>query len=520
MRAAIEAGIGLLPEERKRDGIVPGRPITSNVGLPSLGRFAPAGMVRRRALRDETQEMMQRLDLGRSRSTGRSATSAAATSRRRSSAAGSWRGQILLFDEPTRGIDVGAKAEIYNLIEALAAEGRGIIVVSSELPEILRLADRVLVMREGRISASLERDQLSEEAIVAHAIPQSRTRRRPQPNPARKPHKPHKGGYHGNDTRNGRRYRALRPLSRFELRDAGTLIGLVLIFVIFSALAPTFLTAPNLLNILQQSSINACIALGMTLVIISGGIDLSVGPTAAMAAVTAASLLTGGAPIVVAIGGALLIGALAGAINGALIAYGGLQPFIVTLGTLSLYRASALIYTGGNPIFGLPPEFRTLFNSAIFGVPSAVVIVGVIAFIIWVVLNKTPLGEYLMAVGGNSEAAYISGVPVAMTKIAAYVISGVLAAVASLILIGRLGAAEPTLGNLWELDAIAAAAIGGASLMGGKGSVVGTILGAIILGSLRNGLTLLNVQAFYQLLATGLIIIAAMLVDRATRGRG
>ena len=151
--------------------------------------------------------------------------------------------------------------------------------------------------------------------------------------------------------------------------------------------------------------------------------------------------------------------------------------------------------------------------------PSAVVIVGVIAFIIWVVLNKTPLGEYLMAVGGNSEAAYISGVPVAMTKIAAYVISGVLAAVASLILIGRLGAAEPTLGNLWELDAIAAAAIGGASLMGGKGSVVGTILGAIILG-LRNGLTLLNVQAFYQLLATGLIIIAAMLVDRATRGRG
>jgi ribose transport system permease protein len=227
--------------------------------------------------------------------------------------------------------------------------------------------------------------------------------------------------------------------SRFELRDAGTLIGLVLVFVIFAALAPNFLTAPNLLNILQQSSINACIALGMTLVIISGGIDLSVGPTAAMAAVTAASLLTGGAPIVVAIGGALLVGAFAGAINGALIAYGGLQPFIVTLGTLSVYRATALIYTGGSPIFGLPPEFRAIFNTAIFGVPSAVVIVATIALIIWIVLNKTPLGEYLMAVGGNSEAAYISGVPVAMTKIAAYVISGVLAAVAALILIGRLG---------------------------------------------------------------------------------
>ena len=148
------------------------------------------------------------------------------------------------------------------------------------------------------------------------------------------------------------------------------------------------------------------------------------------------------------------------------------------------------------------------------------VIVAVLAFIVWVVLNKTPLGEYFLAVGGNEEAAHIAGVPVAMTKIAAYVISGVLAAVASLILVGRLGAAEPTLGNLWELDAIAAAAIGGASLMGGKGSVVGTLLGAIILGALRNGLTLLNVQAFYQLLATGLIILVAMLIDRATRGRG
>jgi len=133
------------------------------------------------------------------------------------------------------------------------------------------------------------------------------------------------------------------------------------------------------------------------------------------------------------------------------------------------------------------------------------------------VLNKTPLGEYLMAVGGNQEAARIAEVPVALTKISAFVISGVLAAVAALILVGKLGAAEPTLGNLWELDAIAAAAIGGASLMGGKGSIVGTILGAIILGSLRNGLTLMNVQAFYQLLATGIIIIAAMLIDSATR---
>lgn len=306
----------------------------------------------------------------------------------------------------------------------------------------------------------------------------------------------------------------------FGLRDAGTLLGLIAIVIVFSLLTPNFLTERNIVNILQQSSINACVALGMTLVIIAGGIDLSVGPTAAIAAVAAAAMMVGGAPVVVAIPAAILFGMVAGAVNGALVAYGGLQPFIVTLGTLSLYRATALIYTGGNPIFGIPPEFRSLFNASIAGIPAPVLIVAVLAVIIWVVLNKTPLGEYFLAVGGNEEASHIAGVPVAMTKIATYVISGGLASIAGLILVGRLGAADPTLGNLWELDAIAAAAIGGASLMGGKGSIVGTLLGAIILGALRNGLTLMNVQAFYQLLATGLIILAAMLIDRATRGRG
>ena len=306
----------------------------------------------------------------------------------------------------------------------------------------------------------------------------------------------------------------------FSVRDAGTLIGLIAIVVIFGLLAPDFLSQRNLLNILQQSSINACLALGMTLVIISGGIDLSVGPTAAIAAVITATMLVAGVPVPLAILAGLAIGAVCGLVNGVLVAYGGLQPFIVTLGTLSTYRAIALIYTGGNPVLGVPTGFRSLFNGTLIGIPNSVVMVAIVALLAWILLKKTPLGEYLLAVGGNEEAAYVAGVPIAITKITAYVISGVLAALASMILIGRLGAAEPILGNLWELDAIAAAAIGGASLMGGKGSVIGTILGAIILGAMRNGLTLMNVQAFYQLLATGLIILVAMMIDRVTRGRG
>ncbi|WP_411840376.1 ABC transporter permease [Paracoccus sp. ME4] len=311
----------------------------------------------------------------------------------------------------------------------------------------------------------------------------------------------------------------LRAAPRINLRDAGTFFGLVLIFAVFAVLNPVFLTAPNLINILQQSSINACIALGMTFVIISGGIDLSVGPTAAVSAIVGATLMIAGVPMPLAVAGAIATGMACGLFNGVLVAIAGLQPFIVTLGALSLYRALALIFTGGNPIFGIPAGFREAINGLVLGVPVPVVIVAIIAVVLWVVLNRSPLGEYILAVGGNPEAARIAGVPVARTKIIVYVLSGGLAAVAALILTGRLGAADPTMGNLWELDAIAAAAIGGASLMGGKGSVVGTLMGAVILGGLRNGLTLMNVQAFYQLLATGIIILVAMLIDRATRGR-
>jgi len=306
---------------------------------------------------------------------------------------------------------------------------------------------------------------------------------------------------------------------KLGLRESGTLLGLLLICVMFSFLTPTFLTEANLVNILQQSSINACLAIGMTLVIITGGIDLSVGSTAAFSAVISASMLSSGVPPILAVAIGLGLGVACGCINGLLITFGQLQPFIVTLGTLSLFRAFALIYTNGNPIMGLPQGFRAVILGKIGLLPVPVLLVGICAIAAWVLLRKTPMGEYLLSVGGNEEASRISGVPIKLTKIVAYSINGFLAALAAIILIGRLGAAEPVLGTLWELDAIAAAAIGGASLMGGKASISGTVIGALILGALRNGLTLMNVQAFYQLLATGVIILIAVFVDRAARGK-
>lgn len=302
------------------------------------------------------------------------------------------------------------------------------------------------------------------------------------------------------------------------LREAGTLIGLVLLMIFFTSQSPIFLTERNLINILQQSAINACIAIGMTMVIISGGIDLSVGSVAAFTGVITADLMFNGTPIGIAVLAGAGLGILCGMVNGLLISRARLQPFIVTLGTMSVYRALALIYTGGNPILSVPAEYRAFFTGTVGPFPMPVVVVAVLAFIVWVILRRTPLGEYILATGGNEEAATICGVPVTLTKLAVYGMSGFLSTLAAMILIGRLGAAEPILGQSWELDAIASAAIGGASLMGGKGSIVGTLLGAIILGAMRNGLTLMNVQAFYQLLATGIIILFAMLVDRFTRG--
>jgi ribose transport system permease protein len=218
-------------------------------------------------------------------------------------------------------------------------------------------------------------------------------------------------------------------ISAISWRDMGTLIGLILIALAFGSLTDVFFTERNLINILQQSSINACLAIGMTIVIISGGIDLSVGATAALTAVLSATLLKygGGSPAVV-IALAVLIGAVCGLFNGAIIAYAGLQPFIVTLGTLSIYRALALIYTGGNPVLALPKEFRQIFTADLLGLPVPVVLVGCLAVIASVILARSPIGEYIFAVGGNEEAARVSGVPIGLTKITAYVASGVLAA--------------------------------------------------------------------------------------------
>lgn len=313
------------------------------------------------------------------------------------------------------------------------------------------------------------------------------------------------------------RFRSATWLDR--VRQIGILLALLLIVVIFSALTPVFFTTSNLVNILVQSSITGIIAVGMTLVIISGGIDLSVGPLVALVSVIVATQMVNGMPVAAAILLGLAIGILAGVFNGVMIARVGLQPFIVTLGTMSLFRGMALVYTDGDPIFKIPEQFREIFAGDYFGIPGPIVFMFGVAILAYILLNYTRIGVYIRSIGGSEEAARMSGVNVRRYKVLTYMICSLLTALAGLVLLARLGAAEPIAGAGYELDAIAAAAVGGTSMSGGKGNIPGTILGALILGSLRNGLTLMNVQAFYQLLASGAIILIAVTIDRFARGQ-
>ena len=311
----------------------------------------------------------------------------------------------------------------------------------------------------------------------------------------------------------------LDQLLKHPNRQLGTLLGLMFLVIFFWVLTPHFLTVSNLLNVAQQTSINAIIAVGLTFVIISAGIDLSVGSILAFSGVVIASILNAGYPIPLAITAGLLVGLTCGSINGALIAIGKLPPFIATLGMMSVARGAALMYTNGRPISGFSSEFRFLANGEILSIPTSIIIMVFVYIVAHFVLTKTKLGRYTYAIGGNEEATRLSGVSVTFHKIMIYGICGLLSGLAAVILTARLNSAQPIAGIMYELDAIAAAVIGGTSLVGGEGRVFGTLIGALIMGVLRNGLNLLGVSSFLQQTIIGSVIIIAVLIDMTLKRR-
>lgn len=296
-------------------------------------------------------------------------------------------------------------------------------------------------------------------------------------------------------------------------RRFGTVAGLLALCLLLWILTPHFLTVANALNVMEQTAINAIVAVGMTYVIISGGIDLSVGSLLAFSGVVLAEALKAGWPTPLAIAAALLVGAMTGLANGAGIAFGRLPPFIMTLGMMSVARGAALLVTDGRPVSGFSPGVRSLATGQVLGVPSPIIFTLAMYAGAHLVLARTRFGRYVYGIGGNEEATRLSGVAVRFHKTVVYGVSGLASALAALLLTARLNTAQPIAGINYELDAIAATVIGGTSLSGGEGSLGGTIVGALTMGVLRNGLNLLGVSSFLQQLVIGVVIIAAVLTD-------
>lgn len=306
------------------------------------------------------------------------------------------------------------------------------------------------------------------------------------------------------------------------LGQSGPLLGLVILGFVLTLLSDRFLTFTNLTNVGQQIAVIAIVALGSTFVIISGGIDLSVGSVLALSSAAFAIVFSQlGLPLGVAILAGLVVGVLAGLVNGLLITLGRLPPFIATLATLSAGRGLALVVTQGRPISGFPAEFRLITEGRLpFDLPLSLGIMVLLFAVGAIVLRNTVFGRATYAVGGNEEVARLSGVQVTPTKLGIYALAGLLAAAGGLVLTSRLNSAQPVAGQGLELDVIAAVVIGGASLSGGEGRAFGTLLGALIIGVLRNGLNLLNVSSFWQQVAVGAVIAAAVMTDTLRRRRG
>jgi len=308
-------------------------------------------------------------------------------------------------------------------------------------------------------------------------------------------------------------------LNRAMIQRLLPFLSLIILFIALSIASPYFLTANNLTSVSRQTAVFNTMALGMTIVIISGGIDLSVGSILGLSGLIGTMALERGYPIVLGVLIGILLGMLCGFVNGLLVTRLKIPPFVVTLGTLGIYRGLALIFSNGLPVHKIPAAFSFLGEGSLLGIPFVAWMLVSCAVIVHVVLEHTRLGRYAFAIGSNKIASIYAGIPVDFHVTAVYAIGGALTGLAGMIEASRLMTGQPTAGQGYELQAIAAVVIGGGSLNGGEGSVVGTLIGAFIMGLLSNGADLLNISNYWQQVIIGSVIILAVTLDEVRKRR-
>ena len=525
---ARDEGLVLLPEERKSAGIFPQLRVDHNITMSSLERVSRWGWIDRAHETGEAAGLMKRTGVRAASASVAISTLSGGNQQKALLARCLFSSpKVLLLDEPTRGIDLAARSDVYRELHALAAEGFGVLLASSDMSEVLTQCHRILVFRAGRIVAEFDREHATEELVLAaaagagspgeHASDATIAAKGASPPTA---NDTYSSG--GSGPPPAMSARASQLLARY--RGALGLIAVLILSIVFSPTRggrPVFLDIGNLTDILRQVAEKGILAVGMTAVVIAGGIDLSVGSILAFGATLSAWLLMkqglGLLPTAIIVLGA---GALWGWVNGIVVARWKLPAFIATLATMSAARGAARYLSGGTAIplgfgdGGAPESVRALAAPLLPYVPAPALVFGIAVVLLHLFLARTRGGRYLYAIGDNVAAARLSGVRVSWHTTSVYVISGLLAGMAGLVHCAPLEQGNPNDGVAYELDAIAAVVIGGTSLSGGTGSVAGTLIGILTIGVINNSMGLNNVDANLQLILKGVIILAAVWLQR------
>lgn len=486
-RDAMRAGVGLVPEDRQGEGLVLRQPLRTNVSLPNLAAYQRLGFVDRARERAVAVAAAAHLRI-RTPSVEREVLYLSGGNQQKVVVA-KWLARepdLVLLDEPTRGIDVGAKGELYTIMRGLAQRGKALLVVSSELPELIGISDRIVTLWEGRITGVVDAATATEERILTLATGGGQ-----RTEPARVRH---------------------RASARWDPRWAvvGVYAVMLALLVAAGAMAPTFRTLANLETVLRQAVALGLVSVGQTICIIGGGIDLSVSSVITLAVLIGAVLMNGRPEMILpAVAAVLALGGIVGTVNSALVVRGGLPAFIATLGMLSILRGSALGYTKV-PVGLTAPAVRWMVDSRVLGVPvPALILAGAFAAGT-VLLRATAFGRHLYAVGGNVNLARLSGIATGRVRAGSYLISSVAAALAGFYLVSRMGVGDVQVGPGFEFDSITAAVVGGTSLAGGRGALLGTLAGVLIITVLNNFMNQLNVNWWYQQVLKGVIILVAV----------
>ncbi len=484
---AVRQGVGLLTEDRKEEGLILGLSVRKNMALPSLNRRQTFGFVHRDSEHRDTSAMAEKLQI-KTPSLDKEVYYLSGGNQQKV-VIGKWllsEPRILICDEPTRGVDVGAKMEIYRHLRSLAEQGLGIIMISSELPEILGMCDRVLVMRKGEISAEFPAGEATEEKIMAAALGGRRTEQQ--------------------------RETLKKGLAiRFDLRsDLVVYIALAALFLSGVFSSRSFLNAYNLTSVIRHAAALGIVTMGQGMVMIAGGVDLSVSSTITLTTILSASLMAGrNGMILPAVLACLAVGLGFGCINGFAVVKLKVTPFIATLGVMSIGRGVVLLITHG-PIGAIGPAFRLVSRGSLGPIPSALIISILVFGLAAVVLNRSRYGRYLFALGGSREVSRLTGIKVPWIEYSSYLVSGLSAALAGLYLTSRMSVGDPSVGPGFELDSIIAVLIGGIPFGGGRGNILGVIAGVLLLAVLGNLLNAWNLQTWYHQIARALFLLIAI----------